>query len=1083
MGDFLPTHGGPRFSPVDISGNKTYDSIGSWFDEKKTGAINTGKSLYGGYTDEHILPLAITKAISDQYDFSEDKAYNPYNDMQLLGYQDMMFYFSHSKSKAQTRWLIDHLKEDSEKYQNTPAYIAGRILGGLTDPTSLLVFSKYGRWLVTGSRLKIAGKLGGAIALEEQAKRRLDPARTLKETTFITAGGFVLPTIFGGINPKAKKSFDEFDDIANVMDDIDDISASTTKTGSKEFGNNSVGAAQTANKKIQQEELRLDSIKKTGLGWLGEKLPITPIWRTLTSISEDARRMIENMLEIPLLQNKNFHNIPTSQSIERTIAKKKFNVYSAEKEVEDLYRIYLQRIKKNVPLMNTRLGLNLVKGTDGILSFRQFKQAITLRRMGIKNSKEGTELPEVIKGKDVTQKYVYYMGEEYDKLGIPTFYFERLQKVYDAILKRGWRRATAADKGHKVGDKVKLTPKEKQTIKSNLGKIKEKLEYMKTNGSLAKDYVNRIWLRDQINSRWEEFSAIIRPMILKRNPNLSEKVIDDILESLKSAQPYVRFDRTGESSSMVIARNFRSRELRLDKIDEAILIEKGFIETDIFILQRLYFNAVAPDIEITKLFGDPMASGFRYKKGGSHLAGIQQVKEWYKVRIEKLEKQGKNTDKITKEYKSVIEDLEASRDLLRGTYGLPDDPQRSFSRGVRMAKIYNSMTMLTGFLAAVPDVARIISTSGINRGFRTSWDLFTNGLSTEIMKLSRHQAYLSGEALDMVLGSRAMSMYDLENSFGVFNKFEKGTSSMANVYFTYINLMNPWNTLVKSWAGAVNGTRIIEESINLVNGTITKVNKAKLMNAGINIENAEIIVRQYEKHGLGKGANKVDWNHVKIANTELWDDEARATADIFHSALGKDINITIVTPGKGDVPLWFNTEMGGVVVQFKKFAMAASQRMLLRGMQEGDSNFLGGVLMLLAAGATVDAIRTKAFDRSYSKKPFGDKLVNAFDRSGLGGVYSDINNIIERMGDNKIGLRPMLGAGRPYSSYTQKNFMSGFGLGGPSASQFSTIANIMFDWGKGTHNHYTARNVRRLIPFQNVWYLDSLFDKAEKGLR
>ena len=32
--------------------------------------------------------------------------------------------------------------------------------------------------------------------------------------------------------------------------------------------------------------------------------------------------------------------------------------------------------------------------------------------------------------------------------------------------------------------------------------------------------------------------------------------------------------------------------------------------------------------------------------------------------------------------------------------------------------------------------------------------------------------------------------------------------------------------------------------------------------------------------------------------------------------------------------------MGGVLVQFKKFAMAATQRMLLRGMQERDLSFL-----------------------------------------------------------------------------------------------------------------------------------------------
>jgi hypothetical protein len=45
------------------------------------------------------------------------------------------------------------------------------------------------------------------------------------------------------------------------------------------------------------------------------------------------------------------------------------------------------------------------------------------------------------------------------------------------------------------------------------------------------------------------------------------------------------------------------------------------------------------------------------------------------------------------------------------------------------------------------------------------------------------------------------------------------------------------------------------------------------------------------------------------------------------------------------------------------------------------------------------------------------------------------------------------------------------------------VFDIMYDVGANKYNHYTARNVRRLIPFQNVWYLDWLFDDIEKGLR
>ena len=33
------------------------------------------------------------------------------------------------------------------------------------------------------------------------------------------------------------------------------------------------------------------------------------------------------------------------------------------------------------------------------------------------------------------------------------------------------------------------------------------------------------------------------------------------------------------------------------------------------------------------------------------------------------------------------------------------------------------------------------------------------------------------------------------------------------------------------------------------------------------------------------------------------------------------------------------------------------------------------------------------------------------------GIYSDINNAIERLGNNEIGLRPLLGAKKPYGTY------------------------------------------------------------------
>ena len=159
--------------------------------------------------------------------------------------------------------------------------------------------------------------------------------------------------------------------------------------------------------------------------------------------------------------------------------------------------------------------------------------------------------------------------------------------------------------------------------------------------------------------------------------------------------------------------------------------------------------------------------------------------------------------------------------------------------------------------------------------------------------------------------------------------------------------------------------------------------------------------------------------------------------------------------------------------------MAATQAVLIRGLQEKDANFFVGMMFLVALGGMVDMIRTRSFGKDYSKKSRTSQILDALDRSAAIGIFTDINRAIESSTDNRFGLRPALGDKKPYgTSWKYKA-----GILGPTASQISNIADIMWDTGTGEYNHHTARNVRRLIPFQNVFYLDWIFDKVEKGLR
>ena len=338
--------------------------------------------------------------------------------------------------------------------------------------------------------------------------------------------------------------------------------------------------------------------------------------------------------------------------------------------------------------------------------------------------------------------------------------------------------------------------------------------------------------------------------------------------------------------------------------------------------------------------------------------------------------------------------------------------------------------------------------------------------------MGKKEAQSFGEAVDMITNQRAMLFADMPSDmFGFVNKLESTMGKTSQFNFMYINMMSRWTEMAKGMASVTIGSRILEDSIKWGKGTLTDKWKTALASSGIDEQMAKRIAVQFEEHGTKT-------KHNFMANSSEWTDEAAKKA--FGAALNKDINITIVTPGKGDTALWMSTELGSTLTQFKKFAMAASQRILLRGMQERDADFLFGSILLLGSGMLIDGVYHKyRFNRDYSKVPMAEKILNGFDRSGLAGIYADVNKAIETLTDNRFGMSPLLGAQKPYGSSTRWKMGTVFG---PSGGQIYNIFDILYDIGGKKYNHHTAKNVRRLIPFQNVWYLDWLFDDIQKGL-
>jgi len=1052
-----------------------------------------------GFGDENLLAILARDKISygargNPY-LEKDPNYNVYLDPQFRGLEEYMGNFLHANNKQHASALIKDFLDGADKYKSSPSYIVGRILGGLTDPTSLFFFSKASNVLMRGTRLSNSLGMGSLVAGEELVKAQVDPNRPISDTALITAGGFILPALFPAIPKGSAKNFDR---AANFYDKVDEYYRAGGSVGAKSFWKAD----------LAREADDLNKIAPTGMGIFGENSRTTPVFRTLQEKIDTAQDFIESTLEIPLMQKKNFLDEATKPSIERNIKSRYYNVIQANEEMMGLYDEYLHYKGLSGRAWYEKIMDRKFTLRNDVINATQFRELVFEKLLMGKNYKianQDDRINDIIKQAAETQrKYYDDLVNEYDNAKIVQSYLDTNIERLD-FFREVWKRELK-----NTGDEIRrgtLSAKIAD-ISVQINKLQKRLDYVNKNGIRRRDYVNIVYKRDVIDARFSDFQRIMREIL--NNPNdpklasLTKDEIESIIENFRNYQPVIQFssvwDVIGKQIPKLetvdkVSSRFYSRHIDLGKFGYKKLMDAGFIEKDLTYLNRLYFNQVVPDIEVSKVFGDPLGLGSRTMKDpdSPFQRGLLAIDMEYNRILEKtiIEKgfDSKAADKVRKARKEALEDAYAGIQLVQGTRGLHPDPNRWQSRMIRMVKLYNAMTMLTG-LSQVVDVARLVTTNGIMKTMGVSWDVLTSGMAKELYKMNKKSINLGGEALDLATSSTVMRMYDIDDAYGVFNKTERTVSSLGNIYFTFFNLSNPWNTFVKTLSSTYNSTRMLETIEGWVEkGTISKVNKARLQSLGIDLEGSKKILTQYKKYGVGKGSvndlkagkTNLDYKYMRTANTDAWDDPD--AAKLMNDALAKQGNIDIVTPGKGDVPLWTNSEMGGLLTQFKKWAFSSTQRIGMRGLQERDMNQLVGVMLLMMGGAAVDAIRTNQGGRDYSKKKGNEKLVDAFDRSGLGGIFSDINNNLERLTNNQIGMRPLLGDKKPYGTYRDVFNNPIPDVLGPTANQIANISEIMWAWGTGTYNHHDAKNVRRLIPFQNVWWLDSNFDKIEKGLR
>ncbi len=484
-----------------------------------------------------------------------------------------------------------------------------------------------------------------------------------------------------------------------------------------------------------------------------------------------------------------------------------------------------------------------------------------------------------------------------------------------------------------------------------------------------------------------------------------------------------------------------------------VMIE-DFLVNDIEEIIRRYVNTMAPDVELTKMFGSPDMS-----------FEISKIKDSYNRAMNK-DIPVRQRQNLEKAMRADIRDITAMRDRLRGTYARPADPYSPAVRVFSVARNWNFLRLLGGMtISALSDVAAPLVKHGLMRVIKTG--LIPLVINLHGIKMAGAEAKMAGTALDMVLNSRAMNLAELGHDFSRRTKFESGVRGMTD-NFGLVTLMAPWNAAMKQWVGAISGTRILQEAINWAGKTIKPDNIEHMAMLGIDEHMARRIGEQFAAHGQKEGG-------VWMAGTKKWTDGEAVTA--FRAALVKDIDRIIVTPGIGDRPLWMSSELGKTIGQFKAFSYSSMTRTLLAGLQQRDAKVLSGMILMTTLGMGVYALKEWQSGRKTSDNP-GVWLAKGIDKAGLTGWFFDLNNLADStLG---VGVYDALG-GQASGRYSQMNPLSEvFGPTGGLIKDTFGVGASAFN-GKPWRKSDTHR-LRRLAPWQNLFYVRGLFDRTEAGI-
>ncbi|HGM9794684.1 TPA: hypothetical protein ACKREB_000634 [Proteus mirabilis] len=1055
--------------------------------------------------------------------FEDVEGYNPFEDeLTLSGYEDYADAFIHSNSPQETAAIkqrIDRERNDKQMLADAGgAGVVSSIAMGVIDPINVAAMMIPGGAIVKGGSVATtAGKfalanIAGGVA-SEMALHSTQETRTLTESAI----NITLDAMIGGtLGSAAQLVKNRGELVTKVRNDL----IGEQQSGQQNITNNipdnsSVGAMEVPNTTLEQETLK-------GPSFINRTMNVSPVGRVAQSPSKTARQINQQLTENNFTFAKNEEGIATFTAVETKVRGYETLVYKQVESTKDHFKQYRQSGGRDMSYYQFSEAVGDAMRNGDTHAIPQVAEAARSIRPIVEATKDRmVELGILREGVKVTTAQSYFPRiYKFDKIlndrtefkKIIADWLEEINQTSINKAKGSLDRAeigidkarNASPQAERLGLEIKEAENwsgKKSLLMDDINKyqkiINEKNAVeveLNSLSNLAK--LNKTQTRRQatlqrklqrINDAENKLPALQRSVDILDNPR---KFRNEHRRLTRTANSLTRYDRIRQSAlnrmtplereeldaaaddiinkiigapsgivpselipDGLVKRAGFTKDRTLNIPDERI---KDYLESDVNYVMENYIRQVAPEIELTAKFG-------RVDMDNQ----IKAITEEYNQLIADATTP-KERSRLEARREADLRDIRAMRDRLLGTYGAPKDPASLFVRAGRVARHVNFLRLLGGMtISSLPDMARPIMQHGLRSALKPLGKMLTD---ISAMRIAKADLREMGIGLEYALSSRSKVIADLSDPYSRRSYLERGLQ-WSSQKFGNLTLMNQYTDTMKMWSGLITQSKVLKAANTLdAGGSLSKREIKKLAHIGIDESMLKRIADQFKRHGE-------DLDGMLTGHSHLWDD--RVVRETFQAAVLKDVRTTVITPGIGDTPLMMSSELGKIVMQFKTFFFATHNRALVSGIQSGDASFYYGALLQVALGSLVYVLKAKMAGRDINTEP-ANLVKEGLDWSGMMGWLGEPNNVLENLSGGTYGMSAMFG-GPPASRYQSRNGIGA--LLGPTFDLGGDIKNITSGVLNGEFDDREVRSVRKLLPFQNLFYLSPLLNQVEEQMK